>query len=102
MIYAIFCPKIGGFTMPNLKSACKRLRQNVKRESRNKTVKSELKTKIKKFRVMVAEKKLSEAEEYFEGLKKRLMQAESKNIIHKNKASRYISRLQILLNKAKD
>ena len=99
-MYAIFCLKIGGFTMPNLKSACKRLKQNAKRESRNKTVKSELKTKIKKFKVMIAEKKLSEAEEYFKDLKKRLMQAESKNIIHKNKASRYISRFQTLLNKA--
>jgi len=87
--------------MPNLKSACKRLKQNAKRESRNKTVKSELKTKIKKFRTLIADKQLPEAEEYFKELKKRLMQAESNNVIHKNKASRYISRLQILLNKAK-
>jgi small subunit ribosomal protein S20 len=87
--------------MPNLKSAYKRLKQNTKRESRNKTVKSELKTKTKKLKTLIAEKKIPEAQEYFEDLKKRLMQAESSNIIHKNKASRYISRLQTLINKAK-
>ncbi|MDP8253652.1 MAG: 30S ribosomal protein S20 [Candidatus Kaelpia aquatica] len=87
--------------MPNLKSACKRLKQNIKREAGNKTVKSELKTKIKKFRELVSKNKLPEAEEYFKELEKRLMQAGSKNIIHKNKASRHISRLQSLLNQAK-
>ena len=87
--------------MPNLKSACKRLKQNRKRYLQNKTVKSELKTRIKKFKELVEEKKTSEAEEYFRELEKRLMQAASNNIIHKNKASRYISRLQMLLNRAK-
>jgi len=87
--------------MPNLKSACKRLKQNRKRQSENKAVKSELKTKIKKFRELIENNQISEAEEYFKGLGKKLMQTASKNIIHKNRASRQISRLQTLLNKTK-
>ncbi|MDP8233903.1 MAG: 30S ribosomal protein S20 [Candidatus Saelkia tenebricola] len=87
--------------MPNLKSACKRLKQSRKKYLLNKAVKSELKTRIKKFRQLVEDKKISEADEYFKELEKRLMQAGSSNIIHKNKASRHVSRLQVLLNQAK-
>ena len=87
--------------MPNLRSAYRQLKKSRKRYLRNKAVKSELKTRMKKLRELISQNKIKEAEEYFRIVQKRLMQAASKNIIHKNKASRHISRLQLLLNEAK-
>lgn len=84
--------------MPVTRSAYRQLKKSRKRASRNKAVKSELKTRIKKLRELIKENKIQEAREYFKLVEKRLMQAASKNIIHKNKASRHISRLQKLLN----
>ncbi|HDI45993.1 MAG TPA: 30S ribosomal protein S20 [Candidatus Omnitrophica bacterium] len=88
--------------MPNTRSAYRQLKKSRKRAQRNKAVRSELKTRIKKMKKLLAENKLQEAEEYFRIVEKRLMQAASKNIIHKNKASRHISRLHTLLNQARN
>ncbi len=88
--------------MPNLKSAVKQLKKSRKKYSENKAVRSELKTRIKNYRGLIEEKKFPQAEEYLRDLEKILMQSASKNIIHKNKASRHASRLRLLLNKAKD
>ena len=87
--------------MPNLKSSCKQLKKSKKRYNRNKAVRSELKTRIKKFKELVAENKTEEAKAYLKEIEKRLMQAAGKNIIHKNKTSRHVSRLMVLLNKTK-
>ena len=87
--------------MPNLRSSYRQLKKSRKRYNRNKAVRSELKTRAKKFKELVAENKIKEAQVYLKEIEKRLMQAASKNIIHKNKASRHVSRLQLLLNKTK-
>ena len=87
--------------MPNTRSAYRRLKKSKKRALRNKQIRSEIKTRIKKLKSLVEENKIPEAENYFKIVEKRLKQAASKNIIHKNTASRKISRLKILLNKAK-
>ncbi|MDD5614277.1 MAG: 30S ribosomal protein S20 [Candidatus Omnitrophica bacterium] len=87
--------------MPNLKSSCKRLRQSSKKQSANKAVKSELKTRVKEFKKLLEDNKIPEAENCLKNLEKKLMQSASKNILHKNKASRQISRLQLLLNSKK-
>lgn len=88
--------------MPNTRSAYRQLKKSRKRAERNKALRSELKTRIKKMKKLIAENKIQEAEQYLRLVEKRLMQAASKNVIHKNKASRHISRLQILLNQAKN
>lgn len=87
--------------MPTTRSAYRQLKKSRKRASRNKRIRSEIKTRIKKFKELLVQNKIEEAQRYFQIIEKRLMQAGSKNIIHKNKASRQISRLQILLNQAK-
>jgi small subunit ribosomal protein S20 len=99
-MYYLLLSKNGGFTMPNLKSAVKQLKKSKKRYLRNKSVKSELKTRIKKLEELIADKKIDEAQKYIKIVIKRFDQAASKNIIHKNKASRYISKLQKKLNQA--
>lgn len=84
--------------MPNIKSAKKRVSIEARRRTENKYVKSTMATMIKKFRNLVmedpekAEKKLREITSYIDS-------AQSKGVIHKNTASRKISRLNILLHK---
>lgn len=87
--------------MPTTKSAKKRLRQNLKRRDRNRAVKSMLKTQVRKVRDAVAAKNLAGAETELKVTIKRLDQAASKKIIHRNKAARTKSRLQQLLKSAK-
>ena len=87
--------------MPTTNSAKKRLRQNVKLRDRNRAVKAMLKTKLRKIREAVAAKNVETAETELKVLSKKIDQAASKNIIHKNKASRTKSRLQRLIKSAK-
>lgn len=87
--------------MPTTNSAKKRLRQNVKRRDRNRAVKAMLKTKLRKIREAVTAKNVEAAETELKVLSKKIDQAASKNIIHKNKASRTKSRLQRLIKSAK-
>ncbi len=79
--------------MPNTKSAKKRLRQNLERRDRNRSVKSGLRTQLKKVRTAVAAGQVDEAQTEFRAAQKALDQAGAKNTIHKNKASRLKSRL---------
>lgn len=87
--------------MPTTKSAKKRLRQNEKRRLRNRSVKSALKTQIRKVRDAVSAKNLDQAAAEFRAVTKKLDQAAAKNVIHRNKASRTKSRLQRLMKSAK-
>ena len=86
--------------MPNRKSASKSLRKNVKRHEINKAVLSELKTRDKKYLALVTDKKFDEAKSYLKDYMVKLDKAASKNIIHRNKASRKASRLTKKLNGA--
>ncbi len=86
--------------MPIKKSAFKELRKAKKRHLRNIGVLSELKTLNKKFISLVDEKKLDEAKKILNRLITKLDKAAAKKIIHKNKASRKISRLMRSLKKA--
>ena len=76
--------------MPNTKSATKRLRQNLRRRSRNKAARSELKTAVKKVR---AASEPQSASELFHEAARMLDQAASKGLIHKNQAARSKGRL---------
>lgn len=80
-------------------SALKRSRQNLKRKIRNVSVKSELKTIEKRCINMIKSGKKDEAIEFFKLVAKKLDTAARKRIIHKNKAARKKSRLNVLLLK---
>ncbi len=86
--------------MPNTKSAKKRHRQGMERRTKNRAVKSTLKTAIKKLRETVVAKKFDEAQAMLVAMHKSLDQAASKRIIHVNKAARTKSRLSHLIVKA--
>ncbi len=84
--------------MANIKSQIKRIKQNEKRELRNKSVKSALKTFISKFEKAVAEKNKESATSAFNAVVKKLDDASSKGTIHKNRAADKKSRLAKKLN----
>lgn len=77
--------------MANIESQKKRNRQNEKRRLRNKAVRSELKTRVKAANVAIAAGE--PADEQVRVAQKRLAKAGTKGVIHKNQASRRISRL---------
>lgn len=75
--------------MANIKSAQKRMRQTVVRQARNKSVRSRLRTAVKKYRAADgAAKPESLSATYSE-----IDHARKKGVIHKNAAARYKSRL---------
>src|SRR3954449_7176071 len=87
-----------GSLVANIKSQIKRNRQNEKRHARNKAVRSELKTRVKRA-VTTAEAGDEQAADAAKTAVKRLDKAATKGIIHKNAAARRKSRLQKRLNK---
>ena len=88
--------------MPNTNSAKKRLRQNKVRNARNKSVKSAMKTQVKKVLAAVDAGDVETAETEFRSAAQKLDRAGARNIIHKNAASRQKSRLQRRIRKAKE
>jgi small subunit ribosomal protein S20 len=78
--------------MANIKSQKKRNRQNEVRRLRNKGVRSELKTRVKRATDGV-EQGDADAAELLRLAQKRIAKAGEKGVIHRNQASRRISRL---------
>jgi small subunit ribosomal protein S20 len=72
--------------LANIKSQIKRNRQNEKRRMRNKSVKSSLKTAIRKFHESVAAGD-ENAAELLRDASRKLDKAVSKGVIHKNQAA---------------
>ena len=87
--------------MANIKSAKKRISTIDRRNDENRLVKSTMSTYIKKFRKMLEEGKITEAEEYSKTVYAYIDSACSKGILHKNTASRKVGRLASALFKAK-
>lgn len=85
--------------MANIKSQIKRNLTNEKARLRNKAVRSELKTRVK-HAVRAGEDGADNAAETLGLAVKRLDQAASKGIIHKNQAARRKSRLIRRVSKA--
>ncbi|MEM9187386.1 MAG: 30S ribosomal protein S20 [Planctomycetota bacterium] len=79
--------------MPNSASASKRLRQSEVRKTRNNSVKSALRSQIKKVRKAIASGDVETSETEFRAATKRLDQAAARNVIHANAAARTKSRL---------
>lgn len=79
-------------------SAMKRARQSIKRNLRNRSVLSSLKTMIKKFESAITAGTREDAEKALSQAIKALDMAASKGVIQKNTASRKISRLTQKVN----
>ena len=71
----------------NIKSQLKRIKTNAKRTERNKAVKSELRTWIRKFREAAASGDKDAASDALKVASKKLDKAVSKGVIHKNQAA---------------
>ena len=78
--------------MANIRSQIKRNRQTIKRNERNKAVRSELRTRTKKANTAIAEG-AEGAEESIRLAVKRIDKAAAKGVIHKNQAANRKSRL---------
>jgi len=79
--------------MPSSLSSKKRLRQNEVRRQRNRSVKSNMQTQIRKLREAIDSGEVDASEAQFRVATKKLDQAAAKNVIHPNKAARTKSRL---------
>ena len=86
--------------MANIKSAKKRISVINKKTAVNRRVKNNLKAVLKAFDKALADKDLATAKEKLGLAEKKLMKAGAKGTIHKNTASRKVSRLTKAYNKA--
>jgi len=84
----------------NIKSQIKRNKQNAARHERNKAVKSELKTRVKRA-LVAAESGADDAAATASMAQKRIDKAATKGVIHRNAAARRTSRLAKRVNAAK-
>jgi small subunit ribosomal protein S20 len=71
----------------NIKSQIKRIKQNEKAHQRNKAVKSELRTYVRKFREAAETGNVDEATTAMRAASRKLDKAVSKGVIHKNQAA---------------
>ncbi|MFN8097907.1 MAG: 30S ribosomal protein S20 [Dermatophilaceae bacterium] len=73
--------------MANIKSQIKRIKTNRTRTERNKAVKSELRTFIRKFREAAASGDAAAAKSALQAASRKLDKAVSKGVIHANQAA---------------
>ncbi|HLS39346.1 MAG TPA: 30S ribosomal protein S20 [Ornithinicoccus sp.] len=73
--------------MANIKSQIKRIKTNEKRTLRNRAVKSELRTWIRKFREAADAGDKDKAQELLRTATRKLDKAVTKGVIHKNQAA---------------
>ncbi|MGI6113185.1 MAG: 30S ribosomal protein S20 [Mahellales bacterium] len=85
--------------MANIKSAIKRARITRVKTLKNKSIKSNLKTHIRKFNQQLESNNIEEAKGAFSNLSKLIDQAAAKGTIHKNTAARKKSKLANKLNR---
>ena len=84
--------------MANIKSAIKRIDVARRNSEQNKPIRTEMKNAVKNFRTALNEDRIDDAKELLIVADKKLKKAANKNIIHKNQASRKLSRLAKELN----
>ncbi len=85
--------------MANIKSAKKRIDVTATRTARNKSIRSKVKTSIKKVEAAVAENDKAAAEAALKTATTEINKACSKGVYHKNNAARKVSRLATAVNK---
>lgn len=86
--------------MANIKSAKKRILVINKKTARNRRIKDHVKAILKNFELALAEGNLELAKEKLSLVEKKLRKAAAKGVMHKNAASRKVSRLTKKLNAA--
>ena len=79
--------------MANIKSAIKRIRRISKQTAVNKVRKSKYKNALKKMKLLIEDKKKSEALKFLPKLNSELMRVAKTGIIKKQNASRNVSRI---------
>ena len=79
--------------MANIKSAKKRILTSAKRAERNKSIKSSVKTAVKKVHAAIEAGDHAAAQEKLVAAETALSKAATKGVLHKNNASRKVSRL---------
>ncbi|HNZ66924.1 MAG: 30S ribosomal protein S20 [Planctomycetes bacterium] len=79
--------------MPNLKSAKKRTRQNEKKRLHNRTLKSAMRTQVKKFLACMKEDSIEDVKKTLDKTVSVLDKVGKKGILHKNNISRKKSAL---------
>ncbi len=84
--------------MANHKSAEKRIRQNEKRRIHNKTIRTDMRTTVKKGRTALEGDDVEAARAQVRAAEKSLRTAASKGIIPKKRADRTVSRMNKRLN----
>ena len=84
--------------MANIKSAIKRIDVAKRNSDNNNPVRTEMKNAIRNFNKAIDEDRIDDAKELLIVADKKLKKAANKNIIHKNQASRKLSRLAKKLN----
>ena len=86
------------YELANIKSAKKRILVTEVRAARNKAIRSEVKTSIKKVEAAVAANDKAVAEAELKNATSVIESACSKGVYHKNNAARKVSRLSNLVN----
>ncbi|MFA5795274.1 MAG: 30S ribosomal protein S20 [Candidatus Brocadiia bacterium] len=86
--------------MAHTLSARKRVRQSLKKSARNKSLKTHIKTQMKKLRLLVSQKgEAALIKTEFKTLTRLVDKAAGSGVIHRNKASRLKSRLSSAIAK---
>lgn len=75
------------------KSAIKRHRQNTKRQARNQVVRTRVRHAVRELREIIEKKDTATAETMLRATMKTIDKAVTKGVLHRNNASRRISRL---------
>ena len=79
--------------MANTKSAQKAARQTIRRTAVNKSRRTEMRTYVRKVEEAIASGDKSAAAEALKAAQPEIMRAAQKGVVHKNTASRKVSRL---------
>jgi small subunit ribosomal protein S20 len=95
-----FEPWSFGKPMPNIKSASKRMRQNIKRRAANRAQRSALRTAEKKIQLAIVQGDKEAAQASLQPALSNIGKSASKGIISKNAAARKSSRLMKKMNAA--
>jgi small subunit ribosomal protein S20 len=84
--------------MPNIKSAIKRVKTAEKKNAHNNTIKSDMRTAVKKVEAAVVNNDATSAASSYTAAARKLDKAAAKGLIHKNAVARKKSRLMKKMN----
>lgn len=84
--------------MPNIKSAIKRVKTNEKKNAHNNTIKSDMRTSVKKAEAAIVNNDATSAASTYTEAARKLDKAAAKGLIHKNAVARKKSRLMKKMN----